>query len=448
MALLIDDGYKNFIIRRFIRIYPPYFIAVVCIIVMKVLLLGSITQDKLLYSITLLPFGSIPYTLNIEWTLIYEIFFYVVCAIFTMKDWKKFFPYFLVAWGILIGIINCIYSVPEVFLPTIMQIPFQTVNFFFITGGLMYYIHKKEIKIAKIPGIIAIVMMIIITCVFFNQFMHINLWVKRFNSLILGVMFAVIVFLVLNIEFKPNKYIQKLGDYSYGMYLIHAQVMFILLTIIKEQFEMPINTVNATIVLIIAFSVGIYFGKFEVEMHKVLRQYTKTRYKMIYKYTIIVCLIGITLIGIKKGMTMYKVIKIQNILSNSEWTLEEFDRSNVVASDETAGWLDAISNNNIEVNTEVTMRGWAINPEKLEPAKDIVLVCNEKVIPSEVNWYARPNLIQVLGSEGVLNAGWELKFNTAYLGSGVHQIEVYAVTEEGNYIRLQSTKDTNSICIN
>lgn len=75
MARLIDIGYKNFLIRRLLRIYPSYIIAVVLVVFIKVAIFESVTQPNLLKPLTLLPFGNIQYVLNVEWTLIYNFFF-------------------------------------------------------------------------------------------------------------------------------------------------------------------------------------------------------------------------------------------------------------------------------------------------------------------------------------------------------------------------------------
>jgi exopolysaccharide production protein ExoZ len=40
--------------------------------------------------------------LGIEWSLVYEIFFYFVCSAFAFGQMRRLFPAFLAAWGIAI----------------------------------------------------------------------------------------------------------------------------------------------------------------------------------------------------------------------------------------------------------------------------------------------------------------------------------------------------------
>lgn len=83
------------------------------------------SQPSLLTSMSLLTFGPIQYTLNVEWTLIYEVFFYLVCSVFAIRTWKKAFLPFLIVWGAGIAVVFYVYDIPTVFLPTIQQIPFS-----------------------------------------------------------------------------------------------------------------------------------------------------------------------------------------------------------------------------------------------------------------------------------------------------------------------------------
>ena len=98
MAYLIDTSYPRFLFRRLARIYPTFWLAVVITLVAKVLIFGSVNQPRLLSGLSLLPAGAKHpgrYPLGIEWTLIYEIFFYAVCSVFATRRLRRYFPHFL-----------------------------------------------------------------------------------------------------------------------------------------------------------------------------------------------------------------------------------------------------------------------------------------------------------------------------------------------------------------
>jgi len=150
MSHLIDTEYPSFLIRRILRIYPLYIIAVILTIFMKVMIFGSIRQTSLFSALSLLPSGEIPYVLSVEWTLVFEVFFYLICTIFTAQvlnlKLKQCFPYFLLVWIGLIGINSFYYLSANPMLTTYNTIFLSAFNMLFIAGGLMFYFEKNILK--------------------------------------------------------------------------------------------------------------------------------------------------------------------------------------------------------------------------------------------------------------------------------------------------------------
>jgi exopolysaccharide production protein ExoZ len=87
MAWLVDSDSDRFLSRRLVRIYPTYWLAVALTLIGKVALFGTVAIPGLVGAVgalSLLPFaGKVSYVLSVEWTLVYEVFFYAVCAPFT-----------------------------------------------------------------------------------------------------------------------------------------------------------------------------------------------------------------------------------------------------------------------------------------------------------------------------------------------------------------------------
>ena len=99
MAMLVDRASPNFLPQRLLRVYPTYFI-----ILALAYLLRSLTSMPLNFSdffaiLPLFPFKEgLDYKLGIEWTLLYEMFYYLVCAVFCLKSLRTRFPAFLTGW--------------------------------------------------------------------------------------------------------------------------------------------------------------------------------------------------------------------------------------------------------------------------------------------------------------------------------------------------------------
>jgi len=78
MAYLIDIEYKNFLLRRLIRIYPAFILAVLAQVCVRRIFEKCAVPSGLWQTLSLLPLNighRPPSPLCIEWTLIYEIFF-------------------------------------------------------------------------------------------------------------------------------------------------------------------------------------------------------------------------------------------------------------------------------------------------------------------------------------------------------------------------------------
>jgi peptidoglycan/LPS O-acetylase OafA/YrhL len=217
MAYLIDTNYKNFLFRRALRIYPPYIIAVIIIIALKYMLLGTKPQtNDLLLSLSLLPVGRITYTLNIEWTLIYEVFYYLICTIFTFKYLKTFYPFFLILWGIAICFGYFYFKIPTEFLTSINNIPFSTINYFFIFGGFVYYIKKINFVLPQNINRILLFACGVLIFIVYYYILSLNPMIVKMRYIIMGILFSTLIYFVLSIEFKHKKLLANLGDYSYG----------------------------------------------------------------------------------------------------------------------------------------------------------------------------------------------------------------------------------------
>ena len=73
----------DFIWLRFLRIYPGFWLAVGIVVALNALVFGGFAWNRgTIFGLTLLPLGDVPRPLgSIEWTLVYEVFFYALVAL-------------------------------------------------------------------------------------------------------------------------------------------------------------------------------------------------------------------------------------------------------------------------------------------------------------------------------------------------------------------------------
>ncbi len=277
MAYLIDIDYKHFLGRRLLRIYPTYIIAVILVIFFKVMIFGSIENQKLYLAITLFPLGELQYPLGIEWTLIYEVFFYLICSFFTTRILKRFYLFFLIIWLNIIIIGYFIFHIPTLAKPDISSIFFSSFNLLFILGGITYFIAKQIENPNKIYDYLCII-------IAFSLVLLSNLSTSSlFKNLILGTGFSLIIMITYLRDKYPNKiknsyFVEKIislgerfGDYSYGLYLVHVPIITVVFSISKNMLSLPISSKICFISLVISLFGGWHYGRMELYIYKKLK---------------------------------------------------------------------------------------------------------------------------------------------------------------------------------
>jgi peptidoglycan/LPS O-acetylase OafA/YrhL len=275
MAYLIDRNLnKDFLLQRAMRIYPPYFLAVVTSVFLFVMFLGSyaIPRRDLFQALTLLPSGQITYVLGVEWSLTYEIFFYVVCSVLVIGRLRKYHLHFLVAWFFIILAVQ--FQQANVLLE-LHQIPFSQYNYYFIMGGFVYYFNRHKRIADKFASLTILGMSVILytLLLYFRTYLFIS------PSLLLSVAFAGLLYAILQFEIPSTNPLVKLGDYSYGIYLVHVPIVTIIL---KSwlHFVGRIDTYAGSVAFGAALLFGWYFGKLEVALHRRIKTWHGLRYAL------------------------------------------------------------------------------------------------------------------------------------------------------------------------
>ncbi|MFZ2236670.1 MAG: acyltransferase, partial [Dokdonella sp.] len=269
MAHLVASQYRNFLPRRLLRIYPTFFIAVALAVGLEAWAYGPQPRPDLLPALSLLPWGPIGYPLRIEWTLVFEVFFYLVCAVFTLGRLRRLFPVFLVIWLVTIVVAVVAGLVPQSNLPTYRTIFFQWYNVYFIAGALTYHVVRR---LPALPAVYcyALLAVIIPLIVFWPLLKTIPAFWANEQFILVGLMVAILV-VALSLPMRVPAWVSnlaiKLGDYSYGIYLIHVPVMVAIIATYTYRFGPP-NSLVALAALLACMVVGWYLGKLDVRIHQ------------------------------------------------------------------------------------------------------------------------------------------------------------------------------------
>lgn len=274
MASLIDRRYKSFLLRRVLRIYPSYVIASCLALVAKIMVFGSVTSPLLPRAMTLLPLGATVYPLGVEWTLIFEMCFYLVCAAFSWQYGRKAFPYFLGVWAAVILAVRGLVHVQYSLVPTMRNVLLEPFDLLFICGGLAFYLARwrgPQEMAHRVGEGVAGAVLIVVACFQESTFAR---------CVLLGLGFAAIILAVLPWTVRPGNrlhaVLERLGDYSYGLYLAQAPVVTIIYAVAVDQYHMHLGSGVAVLAFLCAMATGIAMGALDVRLHVWSREWVKS----------------------------------------------------------------------------------------------------------------------------------------------------------------------------
>ena len=271
----IKNSFKTFLIKRFARIYPGYFVSSV----MVVLLFAPITYalihhgfdinsyfslnpspiDYLLNCMVfdiLTPIGNILTTIQVNgwntstWTLFYEILCYLLIGIvmFLLKK-LKLKNYTKIIIFLYLFMIFCSFIIPRPENPPanfVEEIAYF-INFSAIfLGGSILYLIKDKLVFNKKYLILSLIFCIIIMTLLNNGFA---------TEICAIPMTYIVLYLAINL--KSPKFIQK-NDISYGIY-IYSWPIQIVLTCYYKLYNPNMNVLEFGIIsLIIAMAFGLF----------------------------------------------------------------------------------------------------------------------------------------------------------------------------------------------
>lgn len=272
----INKGFDRFVFylkKRFIRIYPIYWVIFFSVFIMAVVFKMPSHIDNIsifLNNVFLLPQKD-NLLLVVVWTLQYEIFFYLIFALFILNQrLHKFF------YGSFIFLLYVVLYDSALF-----QNHASFNIFLFLMGGIiaLYYeklnIDYSKSKFVLMSGILSYIIVSIFICI--NDKIPLQ-------EIILGVVGSLIIIGLIYLEkngynFKKFRSLILVGNASYVIYLIHYPIISVLMKLyVKSGVLKHITFFEASIFFIIislfvVIFVGILVHKFiEIPLMKYLNR--------------------------------------------------------------------------------------------------------------------------------------------------------------------------------
>ncbi len=271
MAFLIDIGYRNFLVRRLLRVYPTYWCGVVISVIVGYLMWGKLPGKELFAAASLLPVGPADLPLRVEWTLIYEIVYYIVITPFASPRLRRYFPAFLVVWGLAVIVAYLAFGLREGYVfNTWRTVLFAGYNLYFITGALVYYLQKRTGPLHP-----ALAVGILVACSVFTVAWGWNRPLGVIKSLSeigpWSLCTAATLFAVVKLEdYVRHPFliaVSNFGDYAYAYYLIHAVILSAVFSIMVYTLGWPLDNARAFLALGVVAVGGWFFARLDLGLH-------------------------------------------------------------------------------------------------------------------------------------------------------------------------------------
>lgn len=218
------QGGMLFMKRRLARVVPIYWIATsvklaVLLIIPAVALHSKIDWANTIGSYLFLPFrdgnGVVKPLHGVGWTLMHEMYFYVLFSIGMMLRLPILF-----ASGVIL--ITTFIGLSFDFHAAAATVYLNTINLLFVAGMLLGVCTLKNIQLPLIPAIMTTVIGVLLALTpRLHEFVYIH-----FKDFDIGAVLAVAGFIFLNrhIAHKIPKILLSLGDSSYSLYIFHPLI--------------------------------------------------------------------------------------------------------------------------------------------------------------------------------------------------------------------------------
>jgi exopolysaccharide production protein ExoZ len=248
----------TFLAHRVIRLYPIFWILTLG----KSILFGTKAGVFFFFNLSalaLMPMGEIVYPLGIEWTLVFEIIFYLMVATVMLVGAAHYVHIFGAAW--LIAILARMYFLPDVYssnLPTLLYLPLSPKSIPFPIGLMVPFAIRMGLVGRATPMLVVLLLLLSET-------------ITGFAPLAYGLSCGCLVALAAlpdHREQEPFRTGIALGNWSYALYLCHVTVIqFVILLLAPRSSPMVIWGAAVAASLLAMMLVGVV----DVRLYQILK---------------------------------------------------------------------------------------------------------------------------------------------------------------------------------
>ncbi|MDB5311844.1 MAG: acyltransferase 3 [Gemmataceae bacterium] len=266
----------RFLFARFLRLYPGYWVAAA---VTMGLMWFTVWPEEYRRGVTpywvgwtLRPraFGSCIYVLGIEWSLVYEVVLSLAVAVFGLLGARRGLPAAAGVWlAVLVVKVVVWPGYAAESLPTWGTVFLSAFNMPFLLGVLTYSVrdHGRRWRWAAFAGLVA-----------FLAVVPGRLTTLEEQWCAYGFASAVVVWFAVQVRQVAEKNpLARLGDCTYGLYLVHVPVIMGVFYLLLGRGWLLGSSAGVLLAGAAALVVGLLYGRFECRLHGKLRPLVKMK---------------------------------------------------------------------------------------------------------------------------------------------------------------------------
>jgi len=257
---------RLFLWNRAARIFPPFWIAVV----LSHFIEGRPAWHWDFMSLALIPTTHLNDSYEIPfWTLCYEmVFYYIVYALILLKFSRKGLQFFCLFWLFAIVVFD-IYRVNSPAAAALIGFidPGEPGKFIFLSPLCEFFVIGFFVSISghkfldKIPAAYLILLSGALWCLKIND----NVPSPAIGYFVLAISYVCLLVAVKSLTFP--RFIVRLGDYSYGAYLVHYMLIIAVVLALPPAAAHIGFPVLWIAIMLPAAGGGIFYGWFEHQLH-------------------------------------------------------------------------------------------------------------------------------------------------------------------------------------
>lgn len=267
------SGAGGFLFQRLLRLYPTYWLAAIGVMALTRIATGEydVSSRQIITGLLLLPRGdNLHFALGVEWTLVYELYFYLAITLFY---WLGGYRGFLIGCGFWLGaiLVRCALY-PNMGLLDMTarlhwsNVPLAAWHIPALIGVFAYQLRERF-------GPLAFGWKILAFALLFHSYLYASeteLWLPM-----QGLAAALMIWWVADIPTRETNIFVRMGDASYGIYLLHVPIIKAYLNTMHDRFgwngpgSWNLLPAAATLVLLIGYG----YGWFEMRMYRRLRKW-------------------------------------------------------------------------------------------------------------------------------------------------------------------------------